>query len=247
MATQSHACCTVPPVQVDYKAKGQYIDVDGIKTYATGPADAKRAILIVYDIFGYYAQTLQGADILATGDRETPCQVFMPDFFGEHACPIEWYPPDTPEKEKKIGEWFGAHAGPPQQMPKVGKVVNALKQQRGIEAWGIVGFCWGGKIATLLSQGESLFKAAASCHPAMVDPSDAEKLSIPFMMLPSKDEDKETCEKHKAAQKTPGFTEFFPTQVHGFMAARSNLSDPEVKKEYERAYKLVLDFFHDHV
>lgn len=27
----------------------------------------------------------------------------------------------------------------------------------------------------------------------------------------------------------------------------SNLEDPEVKKEYERGYKTVLDFFHKHM
>jgi len=245
MSTQSHACCTVPPVQADYKPKGKYIDVEGIKTYTTGPSDAKRAIFIVYDIFGYYPQTLQGADILASGDHEQPYQVFMPDFFGDNACPIEWYPPDNEDKQKKIGEWFSTVAQPPNHLPKVGKIVNSLKKSHGIDTFGVVGFCWGGKITNLLSQGESLFKAAVSVHPAMVDPADAEKLSIPFAMLPSKDEDKDACEKHKAAQKTPGFTEYFPSQVHGFMAARADLSDPEVKKEYERGYKLILNFFHD--
>jgi dienelactone hydrolase len=187
---------------------------------ATGPSDAKRGILIVYDIFGYYPQTLQGADILSAGDHEKPYQVFIPDFFNGNHCPLEWYPPDNDDKQKKIGEWFGAQAQPPDHLPKIPKIVNSLKESRGIETWAIVGFCWGGKITNIVSQGESLFKAAASCHPAMVDPSDAEKLTIPFMMLPSKDEEKELCEKHAAAQKTPGFTEFFPDQIHGWMAAR---------------------------
>lgn len=29
--------------------------------------------------------------------------------------------------------------------------------------------------------------------------------------------------------------------------SRSNLEDAEVKKEYERGYKLLLDFFHQHL
>lgn len=85
---QSHACCTVPPVVSDgYKEKGSWTTVDGMKTYATGPGDAKSAILVVYDIFGFFPQTLQGADILATGDKEKPNQVFMP---GEctPSCPL---------------------------------------------------------------------------------------------------------------------------------------------------------------
>ncbi len=79
MSTQSHACCTVPPVVTDgYKEKGEFITINGMKTYTTGSKDAKSAILVVYDIFGFFPQTLQGADILAYGDKEKQYQVFMP-------------------------------------------------------------------------------------------------------------------------------------------------------------------------
>ena len=50
-------------------------------TDVTGPSSATKAILFVYDIFGYFPQTLQGADILATSDKENKYQIFMPDFF----------------------------------------------------------------------------------------------------------------------------------------------------------------------
>lgn len=76
---QSHACCTVPPVVSEgYSGKGSYTTVDGLKTYATGASGAKTGILVVYDIFGFFPQTIQGADILATGDKERQYQVFMP-------------------------------------------------------------------------------------------------------------------------------------------------------------------------
>jgi hypothetical protein len=54
----------------------------------------------------------------------------------------------------------------------------------------------------------------------MVDPSDASKITIPFAMLPSGDEDKEACGKYKANLKVKHVVEFFPTQIHGWMAAR---------------------------
>ncbi len=77
--SQSHACCTVPPVVSDgYKEKGEHMTIDGMKTYVTGSKDAKSAILVVYDIFGFFPQTYQGADILAYGDKEKQYQVFMP-------------------------------------------------------------------------------------------------------------------------------------------------------------------------
>ena len=81
----------------------------------------------------------------------------------------------------------------------------------------------------------------------MVDANDAAATTIPFAMLPSKDEPKEDVEKWQQNIKVKNIVEWFPDQIHGFMAARSDLSDPNVKKEYERAYKLLLDFFHEHM
>lgn len=59
-------------------------------TDVTGPEDADKGILAVYDIFGYFDQTLQGADILATSDANQKYKVFMPDWFKGKPCPIEW-------------------------------------------------------------------------------------------------------------------------------------------------------------
>ena len=48
----------------------------------TGPPSAKNAILVVYDIFGFSDQMLQGADILALSDTKNgPYRVLVPDFF----------------------------------------------------------------------------------------------------------------------------------------------------------------------
>jgi hypothetical protein len=56
----------------------------------TGPSDATKAIVVIYDIFGYFDQTLQGADILAHSDKQK-YKVFIPDWFKGNPCPIEWY------------------------------------------------------------------------------------------------------------------------------------------------------------
>ena len=39
-------------------------------------------------------------------------------------------------------------------------------------------------------------------------------------MLPSKDEDREAVEKWRKGVRTENVVEWFPDQVHGFMAAR---------------------------
>jgi hypothetical protein len=40
------------------------------------------------DIFGFFPQSVQGADILSTSDKDHQYQVFMPDFFDGKACDI---------------------------------------------------------------------------------------------------------------------------------------------------------------
>jgi hypothetical protein len=42
------------------------------------------------DIFGYFPQSLQGADILASSDDHQKYKVFIPDWFNGEPCPIEW-------------------------------------------------------------------------------------------------------------------------------------------------------------
>ncbi|KZF20780.1 alpha/beta-hydrolase [Xylona heveae TC161] len=249
MSQHSAACCSIPPVIVEgYEPKGQYITIDGMKTYVTGPADAKKAILVIFDIFGFYPQTLQGADILANSDKDAKYKVFVPDWFEGKPADISWYPPDTKEKGEKLGNFFSTTGAPPKTIQRVPKVVEELKSQNsGVDSWGLLGFCWGGKVTTLSSTSGSVFKAAAIAHPAMVDPNDAPNVAIPFAFLASKDEDPQAVAQFKENLKVKNYVETFPDQIHGWMAARSNLKDPKVKAEYERGYKTVLTFFHDNL
>ena len=46
--------------------------------------------MVIYDIFGFFPQIMQGADILAYSDKEHPMQVIMPAFFGDNCANIEW-------------------------------------------------------------------------------------------------------------------------------------------------------------
>ena len=140
-STQSHACGTVPPVVTEnYSGKGSYSQVAGMKTYATGSSEAKTGLLVIYDIFGFFPQTIQGADILAYGDKERPYQVFMPDFFDGEAADISWYPPDNEEKGKKLGEFFQTKAAPPKTLERIPKVLKELESKHSnFKQWGVVG------------------------------------------------------------------------------------------------------------
>lgn len=125
------------------------------------------------------------------------------------------------EKGEKLGNFFGTTGAPPKTVARIPKVLKEIESKHSnIKAWGIVGFCWGGKVVNLSSQSGTVFKAAAACHPAMVDPADAPGITIPYAMLPSKGEDKEAVKKWQEAVKVKNIVEWFPDQEHGFMAAR---------------------------
>lgn len=73
----------------------------------------------------------------------------MPDFFDGKPADISWYPPDTDEKGKKLGEFFSGIAAPPKTVGRVPKVLEELraKEAGNVKGWGILGYCWGGKVS----------------------------------------------------------------------------------------------------
>jgi dienelactone hydrolase len=81
----------------------------------------------------------------------------------------------------------------------------------------------------------------------MVDPKDASSIKIPLCMLASKDEPAEDVKKFEENLSGEKHVETFSDQIHGWMAARSDLEDSRVKAEYERGYKTLLEFFAKYV
>ena len=92
---------------------------------------------------------------------------------------------------------------------------------------------------------ETPFTAAVSCHPAMVDPADGPNVKVPFCLLPSKDEDAGAVKGFADGLKVRNHVETFSDQIHGWMAARADLQDETVAKEYRRGYEVVLKFLGD--
>jgi dienelactone hydrolase len=245
-ATHGHsaACCNVPPVVTKgYKEKGSYEDLGGFKTYVTGPADATKAIVVIYDIFGYFPQTLQGADILANAGKEK-YRVLIPDWFKGSPADISWYPPTNDEQKKNLGAFFQEFPPPKvagQAIPYVKAVSEKLPN---VKSWAVLGYCWGGKVVSLVTASEdNPFSAAAEIHPAMVEPADAAKIRVPLCLLASKDEDADAVAQFDKNLTVEKHVETFPDQIHGWMAARSDLEDKKVEAEYKRGYETVLKFF----
>lgn len=80
------------------------------------------------------------------------------------------------------------------------------------------------------------------CHPAGPSGEDAAKITIPHMLLASMDESKKDVEAFEKNLKVENHVETWDTMIHGWMAARGDLDDPAVVKEYERGYQTVLNF-----
>ncbi|KAF2093889.1 putative hydrolase [Rhizodiscina lignyota] len=253
MAAVSKACCVIPPViSQGYQAKGEYKTLDGLQTYITGPPEAAHAILIIYDIFGFSPQILQGADLMATADTHREYRVFMPDFFEGSPADGSWFASQSNEAQQKVGNFFQTKAAPPRTLSKIPGVIEdanklSLESNTVFSTWAIMGYCWGGKVANLTLKSPTAFKVAAQLHPAMLDPEDAKNVDVPMVLLASKDEDQNAVEKYKNNLHPVHHVETIPTQIHGWMAARADLKDTEVGKEYQRGYKTVLKFFHQYL
>ena len=225
---------------------------------------------MIYDVFGLFIQTIRGADILATGypaasDDAGSFKVFMPDFFGDNPSDITTFPPKTPAHLKFTMAFMSGPANPDKTVPLIVPMMEEIKRAHPeIESWAILGFCWGGKIAALVSQEESLFKASGQCHPSLADTDDAKKVTIPMVFLPSQDEDPEVSEpvvhvtmelivrsmqamdlyaKTLKTASPNSYYETFADQVHGWMTSRADFNDVRKFEEYLRGYRVARTFF----
>ena len=102
-------------------------------------------------------------------------------------------------------------------------------------------------MVSLRSGPDTPFKVAGQVHPAMIDPEDAKKISIPMFVGASGDEKVEDVKAYEANLKGPSEVQFYKEMPHGWMAARADLEDEKARKEYERGYQMALDFFHEHL
>ncbi|OXG39112.1 hypothetical protein J010_07070 [Cryptococcus neoformans] len=238
------SCCSqLPPVQAEYSPKGSYTTIDGLKAYVIGPEDAMVSVLVVYDIFGYSPQILQGADLIASQGY----RVVMPDFLvGNYATPEMFKPGNEAKKAEYFSKFPGACGT---QSEPVAKAINSLKEA-GHNKVAVAGYCWGYK-AAVLSEGLAKADALISVHPTFPAPDDVDRINVPLAMLSSSGEDMNVINAiiKGVESKNPGknFFKHFPEQVHGFAAARGDLSGGATTEAYAEAYRLIVKFLKDQV
>lgn len=82
----------------------------------------------------------------------------------------------------------------------------------------------------------NLFRASGQGHPTWLAAEDAEALTVPHLILASKDENQDDVKAFGAVEKPAGSeTHLYPTMIHGWMGARAALDDEECAKEFKRA------------
>lgn len=206
----------------------------------TGPADAKKAIILIYDIFGASSQAIQGADRLI--QHFNGCLVVMPDFFKGN--PLR---PDQTSSAREFMQGPGAFG--PNVDALLNEILPAIRQRhKNLEEKGLgcFGLCWGGKIAVLAA---NAFQATGQAHPGGLDVEDAKKLRAPHLCMASKDENKEVVAQYtKVLADHPGSVVVtYEDMFHGWMGHRANLSDAENRVRYEEGYSQAAAFFHKHL
>lgn len=226
--------------------KGRTEKIAGMDAYVTGPAQSKNVVLGIYDIFGMWNTTLQGADILA---ECLNTQVILPDFFRGEPWLHSEFPPVTDALTLKFNRWLFNTANMNDRIEDIQDIVKELKK-RGYEKFGLYGFCWGGKIASL-SGGESTpFVGVAHVHPALIVPDDSKILTVPVAFFPSKDEKESDVHGYwnnfKAGR--PDLVEksmfkHYTDSRHGFAAARADLTDDTNVRDFRDVYGRLGNFF----
>ena len=75
----------------------------------------------------------------------------MPDFFEGTYCDVSWFPPNTDEKAGKIKNFMSTVADPAKTVPRVPRAVEEINGQvKRFDGWGVMGYCWGGKVWLVL-------------------------------------------------------------------------------------------------
>jgi len=202
-------------------------------------------IIAVYDIFGFFPQTQQGADMIASSLQT---RVYMPDFFEpDQPFPPEKMPPTCEQDKVDLQAFFGSIARPGVAIGKL-KRFGQLLRDEGKEKIGAYGLCWGGKVVMRAGDEQSPLDAVSILHPAMLSVEDAHKLTVPLAIYISKDEPVDEYDKIVSVISKKPFAggndaKHYTNMHHGWAGARANLENEENLKEFEDVYKRLVIFF----
>lgn len=243
MAADNAACCAAgPPVDAKYEGRGEVVSVGDLSVYVVG--EGERCIVLAYDIFGFdIPQTRQNCDDLAAAGFTV---VMADHFFGK-----PWDLANFPPKDgSDIGKWLAKDAPWDKTKAELESVFHFMRG-RGAKSFGLVGFCWGGRVAmSAASELNDTLSCVAAVHAAFVGGEDGENAKIPVLFAPS-GTDPDLAPVKAALDKKPfaaaNVFHTFADQIHGFAVARGDRSDPKVAAAVKQLLSMLVEFFNANI
>lgn len=147
---------------------GKVEELGGLNTYVSGPVDAKTAVILISDIFGY-----EPPHIREITDKVGAAGFYAlaPDFFRGYAFD---------HKRERFQSWLLNH--PTEKGFEDAKLVVEALKSKGITKIGGVGFCWGGSVVVKLLT-PPLIETGVLLHPSLTSVADIQGIKAPVSIL----------------------------------------------------------------
>jgi len=257
------SCCPAgswPALQAptDYKRQGKVGVIHGdIQAYTVGStAGAKRAILVLTDIFGIDSGRVQAVTDQLAKEHDALC--VLVDIMPGDAFPDALLA--DPNFMTHCGAWLRKYPFEVLRDKFLLSTVAYIKAQ-GAENIGIIGFCYGAWVSFHIGADPAfagVFKCAVDCHPSvnveemLYNRSSADlakKQNFPHLLLAAANEQvwlKEGGAVIEELKKLPFGASCqvvdFPDSQHGWVI-RGDLTVPTVARDVEKALRLSHDYF----
>lgn len=269
------SCCppgSEPYLASNYAAKGEKKSITGVEFYSAGtPAEGKKAILIIPDIWGWDSgRTRAFADMLAEkGYYVAVPKLLMPPFEG--GTDGDGLPPnfDLGTRGGEMAGWIKPINWPDDTQAKMTALIGFLKEQK-ITTFSMLGFCYGAYPIAKTIADKSMWKdigmeivCAVSPHPSIQigwgifgdDKSFLPHVDRPFLLMPAGgDPDDyrpggeifEELKKADKSGKTRTMATEFADMNHGW-SVRGDITDAAVKAQVDKFIEHMTAWFTEHM
>ncbi|RLM98244.1 endo-1,3 [Panicum miliaceum] len=245
-------CFENPPALVPACGGREVVDdFGGQKAYVAGSAEAKVAVVLVSDAFGFEAPKLREIADKVVSDGYF---VVVPDFL--HGDPYE---PNNPNPL----QWLQSH-DPEKAFEEAKPVIAALKE-KGMSTIGAAGYCWGAKVVAELAKAPEI-QAAVMSHPSLVTVDDIKEVRCPICVLGAEIDQlsppelvkqfEQVLSANSAASiifgnliydpRVAHFVKIFPGVTHGW-AVRYSDDDEAAVKSAEEAFADMTGWYDKHL